>query len=306
MSQNFLGFLFALTLSGIILFQSHLFPVSQNRQDIPVSPAKFPTPFNLEASLPTAVKLPGLPYLVIEDSAQFFPIRNWNTPSIELEARAGIAADFSSGRLFYQKNIDETLPIASLTKLMSALVVLENYNLDDLVKISKEAIMTEGDKGGLIMDEELSVEALLKIMLIESSNDAAVALAEKIGVQRFIESMNQRASDLNMSQTKFKDPAGLNGGNVSSVSDLLKLARHLFFVWPEIAEITKTQTATVSSVDGKINHQPKNTNKLLGKIPEILGGKTGYSDEANGCLLVLMQINEKNKIITVALGSPDR
>lgn len=320
MSQTFLSIIFGLALVGIIVFQPNFTRDKEGRSE-PPSPQTAPER-NFSAALPLAAKFPELAnpsYLTAEDNPQFYPIRNWDVPAIELRAKAAVAADLSSERLFYQKNINEFLPIASLAKLMTALVTLENYDLDGLLKISKTAIETEGDKGGLILDEELSVKSLLKIMLIESSNDAAVALAEKIGIQKFVELMNQKARDLNMLQTKFKDPAGLNGGNIASASDLLKLTKHLFAVWPGMVEITRTSDITVFSADNKISHQLKNTNRLIEKTPEIIGGKTGYSDEASGCLLILAQIypaplcsaekcgtGEKNKIITVVLGSPDR
>lgn len=309
MSQTFLSIIFGLALLGIIVFQPVLMKNKENRFQ-PLTPSNSPNP--AVANLPLEAQLGEFinpPYLAPENNPKFYPIRNWEVPAIELQARAAAAADLSSDRFFYQKNINDPLPIASLTKLMTALIVLENYNLDGLIKVSKTALETEGDKGGLVLGEELLVRELLKIMLIESSNDAAVALAEKngeLGVQKFVDLMNQKALALDMRQTKFKDPAGLNGGNTSSVSDLLKLAKHLFSLWPGIAEITRTPTATVFSADGKISHQLKNTNQLLEKLPQIIAGKTGYSDEANGCLLILAQINEKNKILTLVLGSADR
>lgn len=314
MSQTFLSIIFGLTLVGIIFFQTYFAQKDESRFEASTFQAAPQTASvsDLSADLSSAVKLPEVDnyfYLSVENNPQFYPIRNWDVPAIELQAKAGAAVDLSSERFFYQKNINEPLAIASLTKLMTALVVLENYDLDGLIKISKTAIETEGNKGALVLGEELTVKELLKIMLIESSNDAAAALAEKNGelsVQEFVELMNQKALALDMRQTKFKDPSGLNGGNVSSVSDLVKLAKYLFSAWPEVAQITRTSALTVFSADGKISHQLKNTNQLLGKIPDIIAGKTGYSDEANGCLLIVAQINENNKIITVVLGSSDR
>lgn len=321
-SQTFLSILFGLALIGVIIFQPNLMKNKENRPEPPAPQNHTGSVIgnlSFDVQLPELVNPPYLnsPYLAAENNPKFYPIRNWDTPAIELQAKAAVAADLASERIFYQKNINDPLPIASLTKLMTTLIVLENYNLDGLIKISKTAIETEGDKGGLVVDEELSARELLKIMLIESSNDAATALAEKngeLGVQKFVEMMNQKAQTLAMNQTKFKDPAGLNGGNISSVSDLLKLVKHLFSLWPGIAEITRTSTLTVFSADGKISHQLKNTNLLLEKNPEIIAGKTGYSNEANGCLLILTKINpssslkisEENKIITIVLGSSDR
>ncbi len=310
MSQTFLSIVFGLALLGIIVLQSGFTKNKENRSESPSAPQSQTGSAigNFSFGAPIA-ELVNPSYLAAENNPQFYPIRNWDAPAIELRARAAGAADLSSDRIFYQKNINEPLPIASITKLMTALVALENYDLDGLIKISKKAVETEGDKGGLVVNEELSARELLKIMLIESSNDAAVALAEKNGEldpQKFVELMNQKALALDMRQTKFRDPAGLNGGNISSVSDLLKLAKHLFSLWPGIAEITRTPALTVFSADGRISHQLKNTNRLLEKTPDIIAGKTGYSDEASGCLLVLTQINEKNKVIAVVLGSPDR
>ncbi|MDP3004300.1 MAG: serine hydrolase [Candidatus Azambacteria bacterium] len=242
------------------------------------------------------------PTLVIfKDSENTLPKRNWSMPFLELGAQAALAIKTDGSRVYYNKNVEMRRSVASLTKLMTAIIVLENYDLGEVVKIPLSAVRREGAMGDLKPDELITVRSLLSIMLIDSSNDAAFALAGKR--TDFVSLMNKKAKELGLANTRFSNPDGLDEpGNYSSALDIEKIFSYLINTYPEAFEILKTKNMVVYSADGKTEHRLKNTNELLGKVDEVMAGKTGYTDEAGGSLILL----NKNNIITVVLGSPDR
>jgi len=129
------------------------------------------------------------------------PKRDWSTPALELEAQAALAMRPDATRVYYNKNMEVRRPVASLTKLMTAIVVLENFSLDDVIKITKGDVMREGATGDLRQDETLTVRSLFNIMLIDSSNDAAAALARQ--KPDFISLMNEKSEKLGLANTHF-------------------------------------------------------------------------------------------------------
>lgn len=240
-------------------------------------------------------------FVVFKDSENILPKRNWAVPFLELEASAALAIKTDGSRVYYNKNIETQRSVASLTKLMTAIIVFENYDLDEIVEIPLSAVKREGASGDLRPSESMTIRSLLSIMLIDSSNDAAFTLAK----QRpdFIPLMNKKVKELNLNNTHFSNPDGLDEtGNYSSALDITKVFGYLISKYPEAFEILKTKNMVVYSSDGKIQHRLENTNELLGKLNEVIAGKTGFTDEAGGSLVLLI----KNDIITVVLGSPDR
>jgi len=225
----------------------------------------------------------------------------------ELNALSAISVEIKQGeeKTVFEKNSSEKLPVASLTKLMTALIVLEKYNLYQEIPISKIAMEQEGEQGGLVEGETLSTSALLYIMLIESSNRAAFALAEFIGPDYFIYLMNQKAVELGMTGTHFEDSSGLNPKSYSTTQDLAKLSKHLFENYPLFKKMIGYQAYDLYKNDGTLHHTLINTNKLLGQY-NIIGGKTGWTDEARGCFMVIQKTNDDNYIIHIILGADDR
>lgn len=243
-----------------------------------------------------------------------FPLRNWNVGDPEIQAQTVLIYDTAQQEILYQKNdLNEQRPIASLTKLMTALVVLENADLNSFFKISQNAVQTEGEMGNLKVGEELTVKSLLYALLVNSSNDAAVALAENIPFppseetnQKFIELMNKKAASLNLKNTYFVDSSGLSPENYSSAWDISVMLQEVL-KYPVLEEIMQTKEIDLHSVDGKFNHHLVNTDKLLGIIPEIIGGKTGYTEEAGNCMTAAFgSPNGQGMTITVLMDSPDR
>ncbi len=263
------------------------------------------------------------------------PLIKKETEKIEIEATSAIAVDLASGKILYEKNPETRLPIASLTKIFSALIAIDNVeNLDEAAEVSAFAVNTEGDSGRLIVGEKLSIKDLLYLMLVPSSNDAAVSLAEYVGgiisddnagkdansrIKVFIDLLNNKAKSLLLDNTHFSNPAGIiSEDNFSSVRDIVKVIRYLYNDNTEeskaalsgkklIREILKTGEITVYSKDRKNIHKVRSTNKLLGVLPDIIGGKTGYTQEAGESLvLIVSDPSGRHNIITVVLNASDR
>lgn len=238
---------------------------------------------------------------IFDNSMNISPRRNWSVPYLELQAQAALAIQTDGSKVYYNKNIEMQRSVASLTKLMTAIVVMENFDLDAVIEISRSAVKREGSNGDLRPSESITVRSLLDMMLIESSNDAAFALAQQRA--DFISLMNKKVEELGLNETHFINPDGLDSPNhFSSALDIAKIFGYLINKHPEALEILKTKNMMVYSSDGKIEHRLENTNELLGKTDKIVAGKTGFTDEAGGSLILLTE----DDIITVVLGSPDR
>jgi D-alanyl-D-alanine carboxypeptidase len=224
------------------------------------------------------------------------------TKKPEIEAKAAISYKVGKReKILFKKNEEEPLPIASLTKLMTALISLENYDLSDPIKISKLAEKQDDvpNYGNLKEGEVFSVKKLLNLMLVYSSNDAAYALAEKMGVEKFVQKMNQKAKEIGMEKTIFFNPTGLKDGNLnlSTAEDLLKMINYILKERPEIFEMTKEKgiyDVQNSVFDVKILENQK-----------LIGGKTGYlpEPEVGGCMIYIFENENKTLFINIVLGT---
>ena len=212
-----------------------------------------------------------------------------------------------SQKIIFEKNSNQTWPIASLTKLMTALVAMENYDFSQQLEISKEAVEQPEDFGQLKVGEKLSVENLLYLALIESSNDAVFALAEPIGKEAFADLMNLEAKHLGLQNTNFVDPTGYSPETYSTAKDLTTLSRYLIEKKPEIFKISILAEFDLYTPDGVFHHKLSNTNELLNGYQEIVGGKTGYTNEAGGCLILILKDPKDGSIfINIILGAVNR
>lgn len=270
-----------------------------------------------------------------------YPIRNWNAPDPEISAKIAFVFETTRQRILWQKDgLRESRPIASLTKLMTALVVMENAELDEIFTVSKKAVQTPGELGGLIVGEQLTAENLLYALLVESSNDAAVVLAEGIGKKLsfdsatlrsgnntnnlsperrpsdseaevegqkiFVNLMNKKAEALGLTDTDFTDPSGLEASDRSSAWDLNIIMQEVL-KYPLLQKITQTAVFDFQSVDGRFNHHLTSTDKLLGLYPEIIAGKTGYTEEAGNCMMLAWRApNNQGIVVSIIMDSQDR
>ena len=222
---------------------------------------------------------------------------------ITAESAISIESDLLNVRnVIFKKNSGKKLPIASLTKLMTAIVVLDNYDLSDIVTVNKAADLQDPMKQDVKLGDAMPAKNFLDIMLIESSNKSAYALSELMGTQKFVDLMNQKAKSLGLKNTFFEDPTGLSPQNVSTASDLTELAEYIFKNYPKIADISMVKELYIPTFGTALN-----TDELLGEMPNIVFGKTGFTIEAKGCLLLVLD-NPKNNnyLINVILGADDR
>lgn len=300
----FLKLITALAILAAVYFGSVLFKNKPETQSQNSLESNLPqTETVLAASLPVAQDA-----FLIPRNDIVIPIRNWNIEEPKLSAKSFYVIEVNSGKVLAQREPEQTRPIASLSKLMTALVIIERANLKDEITISKNAVDTYGEMGNLVADEKMTIESLLYAMLIESSNDAAVALSESAsgGDGQFVGFMNQKAAQLALKNTHFVDASGLGIENVSTAKELVKIMQQVI-KYPILENIMKTQEIDILSADGKHNHHLTNTDKLLSKYPEIIAGKTGYIDESGNCIIVAVSApNGKGTIINVILDSQDR
>jgi len=218
-----------------------------------------------------------------------------------INAQAAIVMDANSGRILYSKNADQRKYIASTTKIMTAIVTLENGNLDDVVTISKKAASVNGSSINLREGEKLKLKELLYGLMLNSGNDAAIAIAEHIGgdVETFVDMMNEKARELNLVNTSFKTPHGLDcEGHYSTANELAQMARYALRN-PEFAAICKTVSINITG------RSLYNTNEMLGFYPGADGVKTGYTGQAGRCLVCSATRNGQ-RLISVVLGCPTR
>jgi len=246
------------------------------------------------------------------------PIKIKSAPILETGSKAAISLLFRPEkqnlppRILFEKEINKALPIASISKLMTAVVALENYPLQSKIKITEESVNQEGESGRLKAGETLLMESLLHIMLMESSNDAAEAIARSEEKETFISLMNKKAKEIGLEKTFFVNPSGLDPEtegtpNISSALDLAKLIIYIQKNHPLIGEILSKKDYILNSSDGQFHHSLVSTNSLLYNS-QTVWGKTGYTKKANGCMVNLMrpQTGGDSIIINVILGADDR
>lgn len=236
------------------------------------------------------------------------PVKKEHAIAPVIEAQAAIIVDFDSGTVLYEKNPDTKLQIASITKLMTVIIALEEGDLDDIVYVSTNAAQTEGSKVWLYGGEEITLRNLLFAVLIHSGNDAAVAIAEHISgdVPTFVQKMNDKTKKIGLYSTHYENPIGFDAlENYSTVHDLALLARYAYRK-PFIRNAVVIPSMTISSVDGSLSHDLESTNELLDGFLTVLGLKTGHTELAGLCFVSIIENDNDNKIITVVLNSPAR
>jgi len=231
---------------------------------------------------------------------------------IEKKTTASLIGDANSGALFIAENIDEALPIASISKLMTFFLVKEKiaegkFKLEDKIKVSVTASSVEGSSLDLKAGEEISIKDLLDGLMIVSGNDAAVALAETVGEteSKFVTMMNDKASELGLKNATFTNASGLtkNGqDNKMSTRDIFTLSKTIIEKYPEVLEYAKT---TVLEQPSR-NFKKESTIPLVGEVEGVDGLKTGHTDEAGYCLVSTMKIKKGEsefRIISVLMGA---
>lgn len=254
----------------------------------------------------SALEIPKNNSAVLAVEHYNLPPTSLDIPVPRLTAKSVFVKDLGTGTVLYQSNAHDQVPIASTTKIMTALVANEYYQQNSVL-IASEGARIAGSTVGLKPGEQLSFRSLLYGMLLNSGNDAAFTIAENYPgkVPGFIEAMNKKATDLGLINTHFENPAGFDSPNhFSSAFDLDKIAEAAV-AQPELAKIFSTKQTEIFSLDKMEEHKLVNLNRLLTDVPGVLGIKTGYTDIAKENLVGLVERNG-HEVLTVVLGSDDR
>ncbi len=241
-----------------------------------------------------------------DDSAPF--------SDITLTARSAYVWDINTQKALYKKDESAQLPLASITKLMTALVAHEILDESDTIRIDELSIKQDGFSG-LSEGEVFDRLTLTDLVLMSSSNDGAFALAAAAGnallpnsgASSFVTAMNVRAEEIGLFETYFKNPTGLDlseteGGAYGSARDVAFLMEYILRNEPDILTYTTQEDARVYSASGT-GHDAENTNYFVDQIPGLIGSKTGYTDLAGGNLVIAFNAGLDRPIVVVVLGS---
>jgi D-alanyl-D-alanine carboxypeptidase (penicillin-binding protein 5/6) len=233
-----------------------------------------------------------------------------------LTASGVIVVDLDSGQTLYQRNVDVSRPMASLTKLMTALIIVEHHSLDEIVTVPMNIGDVQGTVAHLPAGEKFTVGNLLSALLLDSANDAAVTLAQfhSGSVKNFVADMNQRAHELGLNATSYENPVGLDApAQHASPRDLAWLAMYVMRK-PEIEKRMSTPSMKISSLSGK-TISLYHTHELVGDEHPLTddtaddivvqAGKTGTTDAAGQCLLSIVDTHGR-RYIAILLHSRDR
>jgi D-alanyl-D-alanine carboxypeptidase (penicillin-binding protein 5/6) len=218
----------------------------------------------------------------------------------------GLIINNQTGNVLFGLNTTEKKPIASLVKIMTALIAIEHKNLDEEIVVSENAASIGENSMGVSQGETYSLRELLYGMMLNSGNDSATAIAEGVAgdVKTFVRWMNIKAMELGLSNTYFADPDGLDDSSYSTVEELAKLA-HYALEYPDFREIVKTVEQEYSYSEKHKYIYLYNQTNLLTTYPGVLGVKTGFTEEAGLCL-VTFSVNEGKELIGVVFNSIDR
>ncbi len=223
-------------------------------------------------------------------------------------AKASVVIEKNSGRVLYAKNQDWELPMASTTKIMTGYLTVKYGNMQDVVEVSENAAGVEGSSMYLEKGEHITMENLLYGLMLQSGNDAAVAIAEAIGggTDRFVEMMNETAvNDLGLSHTHFDNPNGLpSDTHYTTALELAKITAEALKD-PTFARVVATKNMTVPWEGKDYNREMTNHNKLLGVLEGCKGVKTGYTNAAGRCLVTAVERNGMELICVTLNDSND-
>ena len=239
--------------------------------------------------------------------------------NISLKAHAAIVYDVHRDVVLYGLKETQQLPLASLTKLMTALLAVETFGEHENVAVPSYALQTEGDSG-LFATETWNVRDLISFTMLTSSNDGAESLAAAAGavwsatpmlegdedeVELFVKKMNKRAGELGLLQTRYTNPTGLDEevtGGLGSAEDMAQLLTYIWEHEPEAIAFTNELERDFVSEDAFV-HKAENTNEHVNGIQGLIGSKTGYTDMAGGNLAVMYDAGMDHPVVVVVLGS---
>lgn len=237
-------------------------------------------------------------FLLISSSSAYAALR--------IQSRSAVVMDASTGKLLYAKNPYLKRAPASTTKLVTAMIALDTKKLSDVVRVSRNAARVSPHRAGFRSGDTVTIENLLYAALLDSGNDAAVALAEAVaGTEaRFVKRMNRKVLAIGARNTRFINASGLPGrGQYTTAFDLGKIMSYALR-YPKLKEIIGTRVTEISTKNGN-GLFLKNSNKLLWSEDDLVGGKTGYTRSARHCFVCAAERNNSTIVVAI-LGSPNR
>ena len=242
---------------------------------------------------------------IIDVSSEILETTSRENNTLEASAinsRSCIVFDRNSQMILYGKNEQKQVKMASTTKIMTAIIVIENANLEETIEVSKKAANTGGSRLGLKTGDKIKISDLLYGLMLVSGNDAAVALAEHVGgnIEGFANLMNEKAKELNLKNTHYESPHGLDSdGHYTTAYELAKLTDYALKnrIFSKIVG-TKNYAITINGYSKSLS----NTNELLGNLDGVYGVKTGFTNGANRCLVTSCK-RDNMDIICVVLGA---
>lgn len=258
--------------------------------------AKLKIPLNKPVIRSVEIKLPPPP---------LYPVNIIAKPKPLLTASSVMVVDVPGKTIIWAKNPDKRLLPASTTKIMTALVALDKWQLDDILEVKNNYQI--GQTMGLIVNEKMTLENLLYGLLVDSANDAAYVLADNYpgGLAGFVTQMNKKTRELNLYQTHFMNPAGIEQANHFTTAHDLAILASSAMENKIFSRTVGTPKIRITDVSGKNEYILENINQLIGKVPGVKGVKTGWTENAGECLITDVK-REKGEIIIVILHSQDR
>ncbi len=221
-------------------------------------------------------------------------------PRPYVSAESYIVANLDTGETYLSLNSRQVFPIASVSKLYTALVVQHLFDSDMEIQITQSMLDAYGDAGKLVLDEKFTADELLYALLLESSNDAAEAYAQSFGYQEFMEEMNGFAKEIGLEHTSFRDASGLSPYNVSNATDLFTLSRYLYGHEKDILKISKTTEYDLATTSDHDSHHFVNINPYSA-YSSFVGGKTGRTDEAKESMITLIRQEVGDETYPIAI-----
>ncbi len=225
--------------------------------------------------------------------------------AIYLNLKSAIAVDNNSGKVIYCYNAANIRPVASLSKLLSVMIIYDKYDPDTIIEISK-ADSYRSSRSVFRTGDRVKAKDLLHAALLRSDNRATRALARTVSgsIENFVKEMNQRAEKLGLEDTKMYDPTGLDQRNCSTAADCARLINTVIKNYPEIAHISSLKKYNLKPVNRKRTKRLINTNKMVFSKYNVIAGKTGYIIESDYCLVTVLENDRGEQVTIVVLGAP--
>jgi serine-type D-Ala-D-Ala endopeptidase (penicillin-binding protein 7) len=225
--------------------------------------------------------------------------------AIYLNLKSAIAVDNKSGQVIYCYNADNVRPIASLSKLLSFMIIYDKYNPNQIITINKKDAY-RSSRSLFRVGDKVKAKDLLHAAMLRSDNRATRALARTVSgsIGNFVKEMNRRAEKLGLENTKMYDPTGLDERNCSTAADCARMINILIKNYPNLAKISRMKKYNLKPVNRKTTKRLINTNKMVFSKYNVIAGKTGYIIESDYCLATVLENDKGEQITIIVLGAP--